>query len=290
MTTDFSPTQYWFHFRRRLANHLFWLIAIVASIIALVPLVMVMYYLIKQGLPALNLAFFTNLPKPVGEVGGGMANAILGTVILIGLASAFGLPFGLLGGIYLAEFGNNKIGQFIRFSADVLASVPSIVIGILVYSLVVVPAKNFSALSGGIALGIMMIPTVMRTTDELVRMVPTAQREAALSLGATHLKTVFSVVLLAARSGVITGVLLSVARIAGETAPLLFTAFGNRYWSTDLNQPIASLPVQIFTYAIAPYDDWHNQAWTGALVLVSMILILSVLARYVTRGRLRIVR
>lgn len=290
MMTTISQPNYWFHFQRRLANRLLVLITILATIIALVPLVMVMYYLIKQGLPALNLAFFTHLPKPVGELGGGMANAILGTLILIGLASAFGLPFGLLGGIYLAEFGNNKVGQFIRFMADVLAGVPSIVIGILVYSLVVIPTKNFSALSGGIALGIMMIPTVMRTTDELVRMVPTAQREAALSLGATHLKTVFSVVMLAARNGVITGVLLSVARIAGETAPLLFTAFGNRYWSTDLNQPIASLPVQIFTYAIAPYDDWHNQAWTGALVLVTMILLLSVLARYVTRGRIRIVR
>jgi len=285
-----TASRSWFHWRRRMSNRLMWVIAILATLIALTPLVMVMYYLLQQGLPALKLSFFTQLPKPVGETGGGMANAIVGTLILIGLASAFGLPFGILGGVYLAEFGNNKLGQTIRFAADVLASVPSIVIGILVYGLIVAPMKHFSAFSGGVALGIMMIPTVMRTTDELVRLVPASQREAALSLGASHVKTVFTVVMLAARGGVITGILLAIARIAGETAPLLFTAFGNRFWSVKLGEPIASLPVQIFTYAIAPYDDWHAQAWTGALVLVTLILVLGIVARYATRGRVRIVR
>jgi phosphate transport system permease protein len=259
-------------------------------LIAIIPLVMVLYYLLVQGLPALNWSFFTQMPKPVGEPGGGMANAIAGTLILIGIASLFGLPIGILGGIYLAEFGNNRFGTVLRFLADVLASVPSIVIGILVSSLVVVPMKHFSALAGGFALGIMMIPTVTRTTEDLVRMVPVTQREAALSLGATHFRTVFSVVMLAARAGVITGVLLAIARIAGETAPLLFTAFGNRFFSTDISQPIASLPVQVYTYAIAPYDDWHTQAWAGALVLVLIILLLSIVARFATRGRFRLVR
>jgi len=197
---------------------------------------------------------------------------------------------GIFGGVYLAEFGNGRFGNAVRFTADVLASVPSIVIGILVYGIVVVPMKHFSAFAGGVALGVMMIPMVMRTTEELVRLVPLSQREAALSLGATRFKTVFTVVMAAARGGVITGVLLAVARIAGETAPLLFTAFGNRFLSANLDQPIASLPVDIFTRAIAPYPDWHAQAWAGALVLVALILILSIAARYATRGRFRLVR
>ncbi|HUT75746.1 MAG TPA: phosphate ABC transporter permease PstA [Armatimonadota bacterium] len=276
--------------RRAAANGLMWAFAALATIAALVPLGMVLYYIVIQGLPALNLAFFTHLARPVGEPGGGMANAIVGTLILIGLASAVGLPVGILGGIYLAEFGNHRFGAGVRFAADVLAGVPSIVVGILVWVIVVVPMQGFSALAGGLALGIMMIPTVIRTTEELVRLVPVSQREAALSLGATHWRTVFKVVLVAARGGVITGVLLAVARIAGETAPLLFTAFGNRFWSARLDQPIASLPVQIYYYAIAPYDDWHAQAWAGALVLVLIILILSAAARYATRGRLRAIR
>ena len=276
--------------KRKAANGLMWVIAALATVTALVPLAMVLYYVAAQGLPALNLAFFTHLPKPVGERGGGMANAIVGSLILIGLASAVGLPIGILGGIYLAEFGNNRFGWSVRFAADVLSGVPSIVIGIFIYAVVVMPMKRFSALAGGGALGVMMIPTVIRTTEELVRLVPVSLREAALSLGATHRITVFKVVLQAARAGVITGVLLAIARIAGETAPLLFTAFGNRFWSTSLDQPIASLPVQIFTYAIAPYDDWHAQAWAGALVLVGLVLILSVAARYATKGRFRAVR
>jgi phosphate transport system permease protein len=276
--------------KRRATSGLMWVAAVLATLGALVPLAMVLYYVAAQGLPALNLAFLTHMPKPVGEPGGGMANAIVGSLILIGLASAVGLPIGILGGIYLAEFGNNRFGWAVRFAADVLSGVPSIVIGIFAYAVVVMPMKRFSALAGGAALGVMMIPTVIRTTEELVRLVPVSLREAALSLGATHWRTVLRVVLVAAKAGVITGVLLAVARIAGETAPLLFTAFGNRFWSTRVDQPIASLPVQIFTYAIAPYDDWHAQAWAGALVLVALVLILSVAARYATKGRFRAVR
>jgi phosphate transport system permease protein len=273
-----------------MVNRFMWIGAILASLIAVTPLVLVLYHVLAQGLPALNIAFFTQLPKPVGEPGGGMANAITGTLMLIGLASLVGLPVGILGGIYLAEFGNGRLGTVIRFAADVLISVPSIVVGLLIWGLVVVPMKSFSALAGGVALGIMMIPMVVRTTEELVRMVPLSQREAALSLGATRFKTVFTVVMAAARGGVITGVLLAVARIAGETAPLLFTAFGNRFMSARLDQPIASLPVDIFTRAIAPYPDWHAQAWAGAFVLVALIMILSIAARYVTRGRFHLVR
>jgi len=280
----------WRNARRGMMNRLMWVGAILASLIAVTPLLLVLYYVLAQGLPALNLAFFTQLPKPVGEPGGGMANAIVGTLILIGLAGLFGLPVGILGGVYLAEFGNGRFGNAVRFTADVLAGVPSIVIGILVYGIVVVPMKHFSALAGGVALGIMMIPMVMRTTDELVRLVPLSQREAALSLGATRFTTVFTVVMAAARGGVITGVLLAVARIAGETAPLLFTTLGNRFLSVRLDQPIASLPVDIFNRAIAPYPDWHAQAWAGAFVLVALILILSIAARYATRGRFRLVR
>lgn len=275
---------------RRIANLLLWVFAALATLIALVPLGMILYYVLRQGVPALTPAFFTALPKPVGEPGGGMANAIVGTLVLVGLACCIGLPVGVLGGIFLGEFGRNRFGAVVRFAADVLASVPSIVVGILVYTLVVLQTKHFSALAGGVALGIMMIPTVMRTTEEMVRLVPMSLRESSLSLGVTRFRTTMSVVLVAARGGVITGVLLAVARVAGETAPLLFTAFGNRYWSAGLNEPIASLPVQIYTYAIAPYEDWHAQAWAGALVLVLLILVLSVAARYVTRGRYRMVR
>jgi len=280
----------WRNTRRAAVNRLMWAGAIIATLVAITPLALVLYYVAAQALPALNWAFFTQLPKPVGEPGGGMANAIVGTLVLVGLAGAFGLPVGVLGGIYLAEFGNGRLGGAIRFTADVLASVPSIVVGVLVYMLVVVPMKHFSALAGGAALGIMMVPVVMRTTEEMVRLVPRSQRDAALALGATHYRTTFSVVLAAARGGVITGVLLAVARIAGETAPLLFTAFGNRFLSARLDQPIASLPVDIFTRSIAPYDDWHAQAWAGSFVLVAIILLLSTVARYATRGRFRLVR
>ena len=280
----------WWEAKRRAADRLMWVAVVLATLAAVIPLVMVLYYVLAQGLPALNVSLFTKLPKPVGETGGGMGHAILGTLVLIGLASVVGLPIGLLGGIYLAEFGTNRFGWSVRFAADVLNGVPSIVIGIFIYAIVVLPMQRFSALAGGAALGVMMIPTVMRTTEELVRLVPVSLREASLALGATRRRTVFKIVLLSAKGGVITGVLLAIARIAGETAPLLFTAFGNRFWSTQLDQPIASLPVQIYTYAIAPYDDWHAQAWAGALVLVGIILILSAAARLATRGRFRAVR
>ncbi len=275
---------------RKTANGLMWGGAILATLIALLPLVLVLYYVVWHGLPALNWAFFTHMPMPPGEPGGGMANAIIGTVILVGLASLLGLPIGLLGGVYLAEYGNSRVGAAIRFTADVLVSVPSIVIGILAYSLVVLPMKHCSALAGGFALGIMMIPTVMRTTEEMVRMVPMAQREASLALGVTHFSTIFRVVIVAARGGIITGILLAIARVAGETAPLLFTTLGNNFWSTDLGQPIASLPLQIFKYATAPDDNWNAQAWAGALVLVLLILVLSLASRYATKSRFRIVR
>jgi phosphate transport system permease protein len=276
--------------KRKGANALMWVGAIAASTLAMIPLVMVLYYLAVRGIPAINLAFFTQLPKPVGEPGGGLAHAIVGTLILIGLASVVGVPVGILGGVYLAEFGNNRLGWTVRFCADVLSGVPSIVIGIFIYAVVVLPMGRFSALAGGAALGVMMIPTVIRTTEELVRLVPMSLREASLALGSTHARTVFRVVLLAARGGVITGVLLAVARIAGETAPLLFTAFGNLYWSTRLDEPIASLPVQIYVYATSPYAEWQAQAWAASLVLVAIVLILSIAARYVTRGRFRVVR
>ncbi|HEY6931309.1 MAG TPA: phosphate ABC transporter permease PstA, partial [Thermoanaerobaculia bacterium] len=220
--------------------------------------------------------------KPVGETGGGMANAIVGTLILIGIASCVAVPIGLIAGVYLAEYRRALFAEVVRFTADVLNGVPSIVIGIFAYSLFVLPVKHFSALAGGIGLGFMMIPIITRTTEELVNLVPSTLREGALALGATRARAAFSVMVPAALPGIVTGILVALARISGETAPLLFTAFSNRFFTTSLNQPIASLPVQIFTYAIAPYDDWHRQAWAGALVLVSVVFLFSLLARIVT--------
>ena len=281
----------WRYTWRKSANVLMWVLSILMTLCAMIPLFLVLYHVVSMGLPALNWDLLTRLPKPPGEPGGGMLTAITGTLILIGLSCVVGLPVGILGGIYLAEFGNNRTGAVIRFFADVLASVPSIVIGILIYTVVVLQTKHFSALAGGLALGVMMIPTVTRTTEDLVRLVPTAQREAALSLGVTHVTTVFTVVMVAARAGIITGILLAIARIAGETAPLLFTAFGNNLLNVwRLDQPIDALPLRIFNYAISPYSDWNAQAWAGALILVLLILILSVAARYATRGRFRLVR
>jgi phosphate transport system permease protein len=267
-----------------------WGWGVVCVLAAVIPLGFVLYYVIAQGASGINLDFFTQLPKPVGEPGGGMANAIVGSLILVGLASLVGLPIGILGGIYLAEFGTNRFAWTVRFFADVLSGVPSIVIGIFIWAMVVVPTHTLSALAGGAALGVMMIPTVVRTTEELVRLVPVSLREASLSLGATHWRTVLKIVLVAAKGGIVTGVLLAVSRIAGEAAPLLLTAGSNQFWSTHINQPMPSLPVQIFTYAIQPYEDWQRQAWAAALVLVSLVFVLSVAARYVTRGRFRMVR
>jgi phosphate transport system permease protein len=236
-------------------------------------------YLIWNGGKSLSLSFFTQLPKPVGESGGGMANAILGSLKLLMLAALMGLPVGLLAGVYLAEFGGKTFSFVIRYTTDLLNGVPSIVIGIFAYSLVVLPVKHFSTLAGGVALGMMVIPVTVRSTEEFLRAVPGALREGAMALGASKWKTIVTVVLPAASAGILTGMLLALARVAGETAPLLFTAFGNRFWSPGFEQPTASLPVMIYTYAIAPYDDWHRQAWAAGLVLLGLVLVANLGAR-----------
>jgi len=242
-------------------------------------------YLVWYGGKSLNWAFFTHLPTPVGETGGGMANAIVGSGKLLLLASLVGIPIGVLGGVYLAEFGGQTFSFVVRYTTDLLNGVPSIVIGIFAYTIIVLPMRHFSALAGGLALGIMMIPIAVRTTEESLRSVPGALREGALALGTSKWKTVATVVMPAAVRGIITGIMLTLARVAGETAPLLFTAFSNRFWSSGWNQPIASLPVMIYTYAIAPYDDWHRQAWAAGLVLLALVLVANVGARaVVSRG------
>jgi phosphate transport system permease protein len=252
-------------------------------LLALVPLAMILFYVVRQGFSALNVAFFTQLPKPVGEVGGGMGNAIVGTLILIAIAALIAVPVGVMSGVHLAEYRGSRFSSAVRFAADVLNGVPSIVIGIFAYAVVVLPLRRFSALAGGFALAVIMIPVVARTTEELLRLVPGGLKEAALALGATRARAMFTVILPAALPGILTGILVALARVAGETAPLLFTAFNNRFFSTNVTQPIGSLTVQVFTYALSPYDDWIRQAWAGALVLVAMILILSIVARLVTR-------
>ena len=269
--------------RRKIVSNVIVALCGASVLLALVPLVLILFYVVSHGFSALNWAFFTQMPKPVGEAGGGMANAIVGTLILIGVAAAIAVPVGVLSGIHLAEFSGSKFAAAVRFAADVLNGVPSIVVGIFAYGIVVLPVQRFSAMAGGVALSIMMIPIVARTTEELLRLIPGSLKEGALALGATRARAMFTVTLPAALPGILTGVLVALARIAGETAPLLFTAFNNRFWSTNLFQPIGSLTVQVFTYAISPYDDWHRQAWAGAFVLVAMILSLSILARVVTR-------
>jgi phosphate transport system permease protein len=274
---------------RMLTNHAATGLAVLSTILVVAPLVAIFVYLLYKGASSLNLAFFTQIPKPVGETGGGMANAIFGSGILLALGSLLGVPVGIGAGIYLAEFGRGgKLANFVRFTADVLNGVPSIVMGISVYSLIVLPQKHFSALSGGVALGIMMIPTITRTTEEMLLMVPNAIREAALGLGVPNWRSVLAITLKTASPGVITGCMLAFARVAGETAPLLFTAFGNQFWSANVNQPIAALPLQIYIYAISPYDEWHRLAWAGALVLILLIVISVALVRFVTtRGVLK---
>ena len=276
--------------RRRLVDGLARSLISLASVAALVPLGLVLYYVVSQGAGAINWAFFTQMPKPVGETGGGMANAIMGSLMLIGLACLIGLPFGLLGGIFVAEFPGSRLSGVVRFAADVLNGVPSIVVGLVAYAVVVVPMGRFSAFAGNVALAIMTIPIVLRTTDEMMRMVPDSLREASLALGAPQWRTTMHVVFPAAQAGIVTGIMLALARIAGETAPLLFTALGNRFWSMRVDEPIAALPLMIYQYAVAPYDDWHRQAWAASLVLVTIILTLSVLARWATgrqiQGRL----
>ena len=268
--------------RRFRSRMVVWLCAL-AVLLALLPLAAILFFVITRGLLSLNLAFFTSLPAPVGEPGGGMANSIVGTLMLIGIGALFAVPIGVISGVYAAEFSGTKLATAVQFAADTLNGVPSIVIGVFVYGVAVLPFKQFSALAGGLALGVMMIPIITRTTEELVKLVPMSLREGALALGATRARATMSVVLPAAAPGIITGVVLALARIAGETAPLLFTAFNNRFFSTSLGQPISSLTVQVFTYAVSPYDDWHRQAWAGALVLVTLVLSCSILARAATR-------
>jgi phosphate transport system permease protein len=269
--------------RRRVTDHVMTGAAILAVILVLTPLVAIFGYLVIRGIGSLNWAFLTQTPKPVGEVGGGMANAIAGSLLILGIASIIGVPLGIGAGIYLAEFGRNRLGSTIRFTADVLNGVPSIVIGIVAFAIVVLSQKHFSALAGGVALAIMMIPTISRTTEEMLLLVPQALREAAYGLGVPRWRTTLSIVLRTATSGIITGVMLAFARVAGETAPLLFTAFGNQFWNLQPNQPTAALPLQIYVYANSPYDDWHRQAWAGSLVLIVIIVTAVSAVRYVVR-------
>jgi len=275
--------------RRTAMNYIVGGLSILATIIVIIPLIAILFYLIYKGASSLNLAFFTHIPAPVGEEGGGMANSIVGSGIVLALASLMGVPIGIAAGVHLAEFGQGKaLGTAVRFTADVLNGVPSIVMGISIYSLIVIQQKHFSALAGGVALGIMMIPTITRTTEEMLATVPHAIREAALGLGVPKWRTAVSVSLRTASPGIITGCMLAFARVAGETAPLLFTAFGNQFWSLKLNQPIAALPLQIYVYAISPYDEWHRLAWAGALVLIVLIMVSVTLVRiFANRGVLK---
>ena len=271
--------------RRRLRSSVMIGLMYVAAAVAILPLLLIVIHLIRLGGSSLNLAFFTHMQRSPGESGGGMANAIVGTLILIGIASAVGLPVGIGAGLYLAEKRTTLLATTVRFLADVLNGLPSIVMGIFAWELLVKPVRHFSALAGGIALGAMMIPMVTRTTEEMVRLVPISLREAALALGYSRWRTSLSIVLRTALGGIVTGALVAMARIAGETAPLLFTALGNQFWSTSLRAPIAALPLQIFNYAISAYDEWHAQAWAGALVLVGIVFVISLAARVATRQR-----
>ncbi len=269
--------------RRRIVDHAMTAVATLTVMLVLVPLIAIFGYLVYRGIGSINWAFLTQTPKPVGEPGGGMANAIVGSAFILTIASVVGVPLGIGAGIYLAEFGRNRFGDSIRFTADVLNGVPSIVIGIVAYSIVVLQQRHFSALAGGVALAIMMIPTITRTTEEMLLLVPQALREAAYGLGIPRWRTALSITLRTAASGVLTGVMLAFARVAGETAPLLFTAFGNQFWNLRTDQPTAALPLQIFSYAISPYDEWHRQAWAGALVLIVLIVSAVAAVRFAVR-------
>jgi len=273
------------HTWRKIKSALACAIAFASAVLVISPLVLVFFYLLVNGAGSVNWDFFTKLPAPVGAVGGGMANAIVGSLELLALAGVIGIPIGVLGGVYLAEYGSARINSVLRFLADVLNGIPSITWGIVVYGLVVLRFKGFSGYAGGLALSLIMIPLILRTTEEVVLLVPNGYREAALALGVSRWKTIVHIVMKTASRGIITGILLALARVGGETAPLLFTAFGNRFWNHDLSQPIAALPLQIFTYAISPYDDWHRQAWAGALVLVTGVFCVNVIVRILTRGR-----
>src|SRR5438128_9757684 len=266
---------------RQMTDYFFTGLAASLSVVVVCTLIAIFAYLVLKGAGSLNWSFLTQTPKPVGEPGGGMANALLGSIMILGIASLFGVPVGIGAGIYLAEYGRNRLGQLVRFTSDVLNGVPSIVIGLVAYGLVVVQQHHFSAFAGGVALAIMMVPTVTRATEEMLLLVPHSVREAAFGLGIPQWRTTISITLATARAGIITGVMLAFARVAGETAPLLFTSFGNQFWSYSANQPIAALPLQIFNYAISPFDEWHRQAWAGALLLVILIVGTTVVVRVV---------
>jgi len=275
---------------RRWLSHAVILFSGAAVLLALIPLALILFYVVTRGVAALNVDFFRNMPAPVGEPGGGMANAIVGSLIVTGLGALFAIPIGVIAGVYAAEYRGTRFASATRFAADTLNGVPSIVIGVFAYGIAVLPFKQFSALAGGLALGIMMIPLIMRTTEELLLLVPNSLREGALALGATRGRAVFTVVLPAALPGIVTGILLALARIAGETAPLVFTSFNNRFWSTSPTHEISTLTVQVYTYAISAYEDWHRQAWAGALVLVTIVFLCSVFARMATARMERLQR
>jgi phosphate transport system permease protein len=280
--SEIVPALQW---HRRVTDKLATAIAVACVLLVMLPLAAIFAYLVFRGIGALNLAFFTQIPRPVGETGGGMANAIVGSIVILLIGSLIGVPLGVGSGVYLSEYSRGQFGRLVRFTADVLNGVPSIVIGIAVYALLVLRQKHFSALSGGVALGIMMIPTITRSTEEMLRLVPSSIREAALGLGIPQWRSTLSITLRTAMSGIVTGVMLAFARVSGETAPLLFTAFGNQFWSTRLDQPIAALPLQIFVYAISPFEEWHRLAWGGALVLIVLIVLTSASVRWVaSRG------
>src|SRR5580658_466580 len=282
--SPFLPTPGFARWRKMKSTAVTVVLVICAGAV-IAPLFLVTYFLLKQGASSLDWNFFTQLPKPTGEEGGGMANAIVGTMELLAMASVVGVPIGVFGGIYLAEYGSDRANDWLRFAADVLNGVPSIVWGMVVYLMLVVPFKGFSAYAGGVALGLMMVPLVMRTTEEVLILVPQSYREAALALGVARWKVIMVIVVRTATKGIATGVIVALARIAGETAPLLFTALGNNFWNHNLKEPIAALPLQIFAYAISPYDDWHRQAWAGALVLMALILALNITVRVLSRDR-----
>ncbi|HET7273655.1 MAG TPA: phosphate ABC transporter permease PstA [Longimicrobiaceae bacterium] len=270
--------------RRRALNVVMLGLTGVAALLTVVPLLLIFFYLIRAGFSALDMDFFTRLPAPVGEEGGGMGNALLGTIVLVATAGAIGLPIAIGAGVYLAEAGSSRLAGVVRFIADVMNGIPSIVVGIFVWASVVVTMGHFSAFAGGVALAIMLIPMVTRTTEEMILLVPPELRAGGLALGFTRWRTTIGIVLPAARSGIMTGVLVALARIAGETAPLLFTAFGNPFWQWSLNAPISALPLQIFHYAISPYEEWHDLAWAGSLVLIAFVLAVSLAARFLIRS------
>jgi phosphate transport system permease protein len=273
--------------RRRIVNGAMTALCALGLVVALVPLASVLWLVVSKGIRGLDLGFFTALPMPVGEPGGGVGNAILGSLYIVGIASAIGVPLGVGAGVYLAERGGGRAGDVIRFTAEVLSGVPSIIVGIVAYGLVVLPMRRFSALAGGVALAVLMVPTLARSTEELLRLVPVTLREASLALGVREWRTSLRVVLRTALGGILTAILLAVARAAGETAPLLFTSLNNQYWNWRADQPTASLTVQIFNYAVSPYEDWHDKAWSAALVLLVLVGLLSLTARMLARSRFR---